>query len=364
MALETATHINDLVTTNPDGLDDVSQGDNHIRMVKDVLKRDLPLTTPATALGMSLLTAASAQSALSAIGGSNSPFRNILINGGFGVDTRGSYSSSSITAGAALKYFIDRWYAYCTGGNITAASSDRGTLPYPTVQLAGSASNSGTGLGHRIESRNSYQLAGNTATLSARLFCGTGTVAVTWSAYYANTADTFGTIASPTRTFIASGTFTATTTSTVYSANIAIPAGATTGLEIVFMTAAIAVGQSISYQQIQLEYGTLSTSQIQFENVDLPIETLRCQRYYLKTTCTARAYASIAGQSIDAPIYFPAQMRATPTATFITGTGTVVNVSSESVVGITNQSATFSIQSTSTGDSLAVDRAYSFSAEL
>lgn len=364
MALETATHINDLVTTNPAGGDDVSQGDDHLRLIKDVLKRDLPLTTPATALGISLLTTASSRDALSAIGGSSSPYRNILINGGFGVDNRSSYSSTNITAGAALKYAIDRWYAYCTGGDVTFSSVDRGTNPYPTVGFLGSASNSGTGLGHRIESRNSYQLAGNSATLSCRLFCSSGTRIVTWSAYYANTNDAFGTLASPTRTFIASGTFTATTTSTVYSANIAIPAGATTGIEIVFTTAALGASQAISYQQIQLEYGTLTTAQVLFESVDLPIENMRCQRYYLRTTCSARAYASIANQNIDSPIYFPAKMRVNPTATFITGTGATANATTESVFGITTQSARFSITSVAAGDCYAVDRAYGFDAEL
>lgn len=68
MALETATHINDLVVTNPIGLDQKAQGDDHLRLIKQVLKTDLPLTTPATATGISLLTAASADAARTVIG--------------------------------------------------------------------------------------------------------------------------------------------------------------------------------------------------------------------------------------------------------------------------------------------------------
>lgn len=43
MGLETATYINDLVTTNPDGATDPkSAGDNHLRLIKEVLKATFP----------------------------------------------------------------------------------------------------------------------------------------------------------------------------------------------------------------------------------------------------------------------------------------------------------------------------------
>ena len=38
MALESATYISELVSANPPGTDPISQGDDHIRMIKDVLK--------------------------------------------------------------------------------------------------------------------------------------------------------------------------------------------------------------------------------------------------------------------------------------------------------------------------------------
>lgn len=45
MALETATYISDLVTTNPTSTDPKSQGDDHIRLVKAALKTTLPNIT-------------------------------------------------------------------------------------------------------------------------------------------------------------------------------------------------------------------------------------------------------------------------------------------------------------------------------
>jgi hypothetical protein len=38
MALESATYINGLVETNPTSSDNISDGDNHIRLVKAVVK--------------------------------------------------------------------------------------------------------------------------------------------------------------------------------------------------------------------------------------------------------------------------------------------------------------------------------------
>lgn len=42
MALETATYIYGLVTTNPDGGDSRTTGDNHLRLIKSALKRTFP----------------------------------------------------------------------------------------------------------------------------------------------------------------------------------------------------------------------------------------------------------------------------------------------------------------------------------
>lgn len=49
MGLEVATYIDDLVISNPSGTDDRSQGDDHIRLIKSVLKNTFPnITGPVT----------------------------------------------------------------------------------------------------------------------------------------------------------------------------------------------------------------------------------------------------------------------------------------------------------------------------
>ena len=48
MALESATYIDGLVITNPTGSDPISRGDDHIRLIKTVLKNSLPNITTVT----------------------------------------------------------------------------------------------------------------------------------------------------------------------------------------------------------------------------------------------------------------------------------------------------------------------------
>jgi len=48
MALESATYVDGLVITNPTGSDSISQGDDHLRLIKTVLKNSLPNVTTAT----------------------------------------------------------------------------------------------------------------------------------------------------------------------------------------------------------------------------------------------------------------------------------------------------------------------------
>jgi hypothetical protein len=221
-------------------------------------------------------------------------FKNRIINGGMKIDQRNAGASQTITAAAALAYTIDRWYAYCTGANVTGqrvAGSGNNQYNY---QFTGAASVTAINFAQRIESLNSYDLAGQTCTLSVNLSNSLLTT-VTWTAYYANTADTFGTIASPTVTSIATGTFTVNSTLTNYSVNIAIPSAATTGIQILFSVGAQISGTWV-INNAQLELGSTATS---FDVRPYGTELALCQRYYFKTfpqgSAPVQAVGSIAG---------------------------------------------------------------------
>jgi hypothetical protein len=240
---------------------------------------------------------------------------NRLINGAMSIDQRNAGASQTITAGAALTYTVDRWYGYSTGANITGQRvAGAGALQY-VYQFTGAASVTAIGFAQRIEAANSYDLNGSTVTLSAFL-SNSLLSTVTWTAYYANTADTFGTLASPTRTQIATGSWTVSSTLTRYTTNIAIPAGATTGIEIVFSVGAQTSG-TWQIGAVQFEPGTVATP---FERRPIGTELLLCYRYYYIARSTSdytcfvntRAYSTT---NATGPFILPVGMRALPTLT-------------------------------------------------
>lgn len=205
-------------------------------------------------------------------------YKNRLINGCFRVDQRNNGASQTITAAAALAYTVDRWYAYCTGANVTGQRvAGTGSNQY-NYQFTGAASVTGINFAQRIETLNSYDLNGQNVKLSVYMSNSLLT-SVTWTAYYANTSDTFGSVASPTVTSIATGTFTVSSTYSQYSATIAIPSAATTGIQIVFSVGAQTSGTwVIGYPQLEL--GTTATS---FDIRDHTRELSMCQRYFEST---------------------------------------------------------------------------------
>jgi hypothetical protein len=204
--------------------------------------------------------------------------RNRIINGDMRIGQRNAGASQTFTAAAALAYSVDRWYGYCTGANVTGQRVQGATVGQFRYQFTGAASATAIGFGQRIEQLNSADLAGTTATLSVDLANSLLTT-VTWTAFYANTADTFGTLASPTRTQIATGTFTVTSTVTRYNTQISVPAAATTGIEIVFTVGAQTSG-TWTIGNVQLEPGSVATP---FERRSYGQELALCQRYFQTT---------------------------------------------------------------------------------
>jgi len=208
--------------------------------------------------------------------GNATSIKNRIINGDFYIAQRAT--SATLTAGGTIANgyaTVDRFYGYCTGANVTMAQVAGTGNNRNLLQFTGAASVTDIGCGQRIESLNSYDLAGQTVTLSA-FIANSLLTSVTWTAYYANTTDTFGTLASPTRTQIATGTFTVTSTLTQYSAQIAIPLAATTGIEIVFTVGAQTSG-TWQLDRVQLELGSYPTG---YEYRQFGTELALCQRYY------------------------------------------------------------------------------------
>jgi hypothetical protein len=235
--------------------------------------------------------------------------KNRLMNGAIAIDQRNAGASQTITAGAALAYTVDRWYAYCTGANVTGQRVQGASANRYRYQFTGAASVTGIGFGQRLEAINTADLAGTIATLSVELANSVLTT-VNWAAYYASTTDTFGTLASPTRTQIATGSFTVTSTPSRYSTQISIPSAATTGIEIVFSVGAQTSG-TWTIGEAQLEAGTVTNPV--FERRSYQQELAMCQRYYEALNANLLSGTGPGNNYIC--WFFKATKRSTPTIT-------------------------------------------------
>jgi len=292
-------------------------------------------------------------------------FRNRIINGDMRIDQRNVGASQTFTAAAALAYSVDRFYGYCTGANVTGARI-AGTAPNEfAYRFTGAASVTAIGFGTRLEATNTTDLAGSTATLSVQL-ANSLLTSVTWTAYYASTTDAFGTLASPTRTQIATGTFTVTSTLTTYSAQISVPSAATTGIEIVFTVGAQTSG-TWTIDNVQLEAGSTATD---FERRPIGTEVALCKRYYDKSydlnvalgAANRNGMVVISTEEFQTSVWVPSgsafkyscEMRTAPTIAYYDGAGTINRTTvlwNNTITNAVNPTLTFDI-----GSSGAVSR--------
>jgi len=253
--------------------------------------------------------------------GSPYGFKNRIINGQMQIAQRATSNTITAAATIANSYLtVDRFYVYSTGANVTAAQVAGSGATKNRLQITGAASVTAVGIGQRIEAINSYDLAGSTATLSADLAISATLTTVTWTASYANTADTFGTVSSNTNTQIATGTFTVTPTVTNFNAQITIPAAATTGIQILFTVGALTAGLTWTVGNVQLEKGSVATS---FDYRSYTNELALCQRYcHVFRPDAVATFANIGFATVfsntdqQVGINLPVSMRTVPTASF------------------------------------------------
>ena len=258
---------------------------------------------------------------------------NPIVNGDFAVDQEHAGASVTVTAGAALKYVIDGWYAWCTGANVTFQTTT--VAGRKRARFTGAASNTLVGFATRMESINTADFASKFATISA-LFSSSSITTVNWGLYYANSTNAFGTVASPTRTTIDTGSFTITSTETAYSdiTAAALASGATTGLELVFTIGALLGSETFTIGDVQIEKDSVASPI--FTNTSYSDNLGRCKRLYFKYKGNLRAAATVSsGTQREVNFMFPTEMRVSPTITYGTWAG---SWSSGPTTSITTQS--------------------------
>jgi hypothetical protein len=235
------------------------------------------------------ITSASALTAVTALasinGGQIAGFRNRIINGDMRINQRFGTSNATLVAAAAPAYIVDRFYAACTGANLTIGRTAGVSPQQYIMQATGAASVTGIRIGQLIESTNIYDLAGQTATFSAEISNSLLTT-VTWTAYYANAVDDFSA-----KTQIATGTFTVSGAPTVYSTQIALPANTVNGIAIELSVGAQTSG-AFKVGRWQLEAGSVATT---FERLPINVVLPLVQRYYEKSFALETAPVQNAG---------------------------------------------------------------------
>ena len=221
-------------------------------------------------------------------GSNNVTFRNRIINGAMAVNQRGTQTGSPLAG-----YTLDRWL-FSRSGTGTSTVSQSSTLNYggqyalniSSAHAAGEV----FGIEQRIESVNSYDLAGKTVTV--QFYANATTTAGALGSFtvalsYANSTDNFSSVTS-----IGSVAFTPTSTPTLFTATFSVPSAATTGLKLIFSGGQTITTGTITFNLggVQLEKGSTATS---FDYRPYGTELALCQRYCQQQAGLANSYAPI-----------------------------------------------------------------------
>lgn len=208
----------------------------------------------------------------------------------------GTVSNTTSVPTSSLGYPGEaEWCIAASGGTPTYAFNTANQ----TLTLTGASGTTSIQVLQRLESLDTARLRSKQVTLSVELSNSLLT-SVTWELFRpTTTADTHGTIATPTQTLIASGTWTVNATLTRYSATVTLPAEVSNGLEV-----RIRVGSQTSGTWViarpKLEEGFAATN---FVCEDVAVELAKCQRYYRVVSTDFYMYTNNAGQALYQPVH-------------------------------------------------------------
>lgn len=224
--------------------------------VETVITHDATLYALLAGSSTQTFSVAAATAAAHAMPLSQSVGRNKFVNAEYKVSQVNADTAHTITAAAAINYGIDGWYTQCTGQDITAQRI-AGTAPfrYAYKLLAGATGPTTTLHGQRIEGKDVAYLESGDVSVKVGIICDVART-VTWTAYYATVEDTFST-----KTQIATGSISATTSQANYSFTFNAGANAKLGLCIEYTTDTLTNSTGyITYSGHQIESGVSPTA--------------------------------------------------------------------------------------------------------
>ena len=289
-------------------------------------------------------------------GGQLAGLRNRIINGDMGISRRNAGSAYSIPTGT-VAYTVDRWFVYSVGSTLSAQRVTVSSNGFKdALRLTGSDGNTVAIVGQCIESVNCLGMAGKTVTLSYYA-ASSGSRLVNWLVMYSGTTDNW----SVSRTTVASGSQATTTSYVLYSHTFAVPSTATTGLMLEFSVASGLASGTVDIFGVQLEVGSQATP---FEHRPRGLELALCQRYYYtpKGSYTIQGYGTV-NSNTNTQIYFPVEMRATPTITAAWSSLVACSAGSITAYGSTSGALAY-LTCTVAGDFAGIISWTSFDAEL
>ena len=234
--------------------------------------------------------------------------RNLLKNPAFSViqgTASGTLANSTALPTASLGYQGEtEWCIAASGGTPAYAFS----AANESLTFTGAVSTSAIYLLQRLESRDTNRIKNKTVTFSCEISNSLLT-SVIWEVFRP-TNDVHGTIATPTQTLIASGTFTVSSMLTRYSATFALPDLASRGLEVRLRVGAQTSGTWV-VSRLQLEEGSVATD---FNCGDFGEELRKCLRYYLPINTSQNYiwYGEAASRGHSPFLSFPCEMFAAP----------------------------------------------------
>lgn len=320
-----------------------------------------------------VVNAATTAEASTLLGVRKSNRKNQIINGNFAVDIRNKGVAKVLTAGAAPVYTVDRFYASCTGANASVQQVAVGLEK--RLLLSGGVGCTGIKVGTRLIAENTGNFEGSNCTLSIGVSGPSFTL--NWEAYAPAGvgANNFGTLAAPSRTLVASGSFNVVRTNDAeqrYWANLSLGNKIANGFNLtpLHLWGAInieftAVGANVSNSAIflgdaQLESGGTPTA---FDDVDLQKNIQDCEFYTRRIKTFARGPATAASNYFESPVYFPTMYKA-PDHSYVAATGSMQNAATPDLFGLDASSGRFSITAVAAGDCFALGREYLLDAEV
>lgn len=200
--------------------------------------------------------------------------KNLIVNGEMLISQRGS--SFTITAGAAKKYTLDRWWVTSTGANltVTAKASVTDLTGFTNSMLvAGSSGVTNNTIGQYMDKLGARPLKGKKITLSLYVKSSSATSMTVEACVPTTTASDFSA-----RTITVEGSITGITSSWQRkSITFDAPDGIARGLGIILIPDALTASATLELTGVQVEAGYKATDFV-YKNVNDAI--LDCYRFY------------------------------------------------------------------------------------